>query len=102
MACTGPADTPQWLSPEQGEQLLTASPERNLIPTAINQQVDLLLAALPKLRQALEPIATDRAAVQLDAHERVRAAGRSRGRVTIEPVLPVDIIGAYVLLPRLN
>ena len=44
----------------------------------------------------------ERAAAQLEAHERVREASRKRGRVSIEPVLPVDILGAYVLLPRLN
>lgn len=102
LACTGPSDAPQWLSAEEGEGLLTACPERNLIPTAINQQIGLLMDALPKLRVALEPVAAERAAAQLAAHERVRAAGRTRGRVSIEPVLPVDIIGAYVLLPRLN
>lgn len=40
------------------------------------------------LDQALDPA----------AHERVREAARARGRVTIQPVLPVDILGAYVLL----
>jgi hypothetical protein len=40
-----------------------------------------------------------RAAAQLAAHERVREAARTRGRVTVQPVLPVDILGAYVLLP---
>lgn len=31
---------------------------------------------------------------------RVREAVRTRGRVTIQPVLPMDILGAYVLLPQ--
>jgi superfamily II DNA/RNA helicase len=102
LACTGPADTPQWLSPEEGERLLAARPERNLIATAIDQQLGLLLPALPKFQQALQLVAQERAAAQLAAHERVREAARSKGRVTIQPVLPVDILGAYVLLPRLN
>jgi superfamily II DNA or RNA helicase len=102
LACTGPADTPQWLTPEEGERLLTARPERNLVPTAIDQQLGLLLTALPILLLALEPIAVERATLQLAAHERVREAARTKGRVTIQPVLPVDILGAYVLLPRLN
>jgi superfamily II DNA or RNA helicase len=102
LACTGPADTPQWLSTEEGERLLAARPERNLVPTAIDQQVGLLLAALPKLQHALELVATERAIGQLAAHERVREAARSKGRMTIQPVLPVDILGVYVLLPRLN
>jgi hypothetical protein len=61
-----------------------------------------LLPALPKFQQALQLVANERAAAQLAAHERGREAARSKGRVTIQPVLPVDILGAYVLLPRLN
>lgn len=37
-----------------------------------------------------------------EAHERVREAARTRGRVSIKPVLPVDVLGAYVILPRLG
>jgi hypothetical protein len=102
LACTGPADKPQWLTSEEGERLLAARPERNLIPTAIDQQIGLLLASLSTLQQALEPVARERAAGQLAAHERVREAARTKGRVAIQPVLPVDILGAYILLPRLN
>jgi hypothetical protein len=99
LACTGPADVPVWLSAEAGETLLAARPERNLVATAIDQQIGLLATALPKLQQALEPVAAERAAAQLAAHERVREAARTKGRVTVQPVLPVDILGAYVLLP---
>lgn len=99
LACTGPADTPQWLTPEEGERLLAARPERSLIPTAIDQQLSLLLPALPRLQQALAKVAGERSTEQLAAHERVRVAARAKGRVTIQPVLPVDILGAYVVLP---
>jgi superfamily II DNA or RNA helicase len=102
LACTGPAETPQWLTPEAAERLLAARSERNLIATAIEQQLGLLLPALPTFQAALQPVADARAAAQLAAHERVREALRTRGRVSIQPVLPVDILGAYVLLPRLN
>jgi hypothetical protein len=102
LACTGPADEPHWLSPEEGERLLSARPDRNLVATAIEQQIGMLLAALPKFEKALEPVASERAAAQLATHERVREAARTKGRVTIQPVLPVDILGAYVLLPRLS
>ena len=101
LASTGAADAPRWLSPEEGEHLLTARPERNLLPTALEQQLDLTLPALAKLRAALEPVAQERAAAQREAHERVRAATRTKGRVAVEPVLPVDRLGVYVLLPRL-
>lgn len=100
LACTGSADAPMWLDGEAGEALLSAMPAGNLVHTLIDQQLDALLAALPKLRVALESVAIERAEAQLATHERVREAGRARGRVTVEPVLPVDILGAYVLLPR--
>ncbi len=93
---------PNWLSPEDGERLLAARPERNLTATAIDQQLGLLLPALTKLQQALEPVAHERASAQLVAHERVRESVRAKGRVTINPVLPVDILGAYVMLPKLS
>ena len=102
LACTGAADTPAWLGKAEGEELLKARPERNLINTAIEQQLALLEAALPKLRQALEPVARQRAAAQLEAHDRVREAARTKGKVTVAPVLPVDVLGAYVLLPVVN
>src|SRR5438876_2053517 len=69
LACTGTADEPHWLTPEEGERLLSARPDRNLVATAIEQQIGLLLATLPKFEKALESIASERAAAQLSAHE---------------------------------
>jgi superfamily II DNA or RNA helicase len=43
--------------------------------------------------------ARDRAAELAQDHARVRAAGAGVPRVSVEPVLPPDIIGLYVLLP---
>jgi superfamily II DNA or RNA helicase len=99
LASIGAADTPEWLTPEDGERLLAARPERNLIQTAIDQQLGLLLPALAKFQHALASVAKERSAAQLVAHERVREASRAKGRVTIQPVLPADVLGAYVLLP---
>lgn len=101
LVCTGAADAPQWLESEDGERLLAARPERNLIQTAIDQQLGLLLPALPKFQESLGAVAKERATAQLAAHERVREASRTKGRVTIRPVLPVDILGAYILLPKI-
>jgi len=101
LACTGPATAPQWLAPEESDALLAATPDKNLIPTAIDQQLTLLLDALVPFQQSLANIAAQRAQAQLEAHERVREASKTKGRATIEPVLPADILGAYVLLPKL-
>jgi len=102
LACTGQPGVLHWLTPSESEVLLRARPERNLVSTAIDQQVGLLLPTLPSLREALASVAAERAQAQLEAHERVRQASRLRERVSVQPVLPVDILGAYLLLPRLN
>jgi len=101
LACTGPQDNPTWLPQDESEKLLSARPERNLIATAINQQTGLLQELLPSFRQSLEIVAKERADIQLAAHERVRAALKTKTRMAIKPVLPADILGAYVVLPRL-
>lgn len=81
---------------------LAAMPDSNLGQTLIDQQLALLSAALPAWQTALEAVSVQRASVQREAHERVRQAAKTTGRVTIEPVLPMDILGAYVLLPMLG
>ena len=56
---------------------------------------------LSALQPALDAYAAERAAALAEDHTRVRQALGSRGAVTVEAVTPVDVIGLYVLLPRL-
>ena len=107
LACTGPAESPRWIAAAESERLLAARPDRNLLPTAIEQQLGATLPALPRLRTALASVARQRADALLATHERVRRASRARrrgagDRVAVAPVLPVDLLGAYVLLPTLH
>lgn len=102
LAGNGAAEAPSWLPARDSELLMAARPEQNLIPTAIDQQMGLLLPALPKWQRALESVAVERAEAQLAAHERVRVAARTKGRVVVRPVLPVDILGVYVVMPRIR
>jgi hypothetical protein len=59
------------------------------------------VAGLPRLQPALDAYARERAAALAEDHTRVRQALGSRAAVTVEAVTPVDVIGLYVLLPRL-
>jgi len=43
--------------------------------------------------------ARERAQALAEDHARVRAAAAGSARVTVEPVLPPDVIGLYVLAP---
>lgn len=65
----------------------------------------LLTSALARLdtettRAGLAGYARARAEVLAADHARLRAAARMAGEVRIEPVLPLDLIGVFVLLPK--
>jgi hypothetical protein len=50
----------------------------------------------------LETFAKSRADALLEDHRRVREASDARGKYTVKALLPVDVIGLYVLLPRVD
>ena len=56
---------------------------------------------LGELKSALNAYAAERATALAIDHSRVRQALGSRAGVRVEAVTPVDVIGLYVLMPRL-
>lgn len=60
------------------------------------------LAQWDEWQPALEDFARRRANDLLEDHRRVRSAADSRGRYAVKPLLPVDVIGLFVLLPSLG
>ena len=71
------------------------------------QRLDVALSRLPELASDLEAHAAKRARQLAEDHERVRAATmrdrRTRvARTDVEPVIPVDIIGFYILIPDIS
>ena len=97
---TGTPESPQWLSSEIVEAALAAPPTANPPASLASSQATTVVEGLPTLQPALEAIATQRAEELRDAHVRVRAGARASKSVTVEPVLPVDVLGAFVLIPR--
>lgn len=72
------------------------------IPDRIKE--DLLAKANSRLREwspLLNAYAAERAAALAEDHSRVRKALGSRAAVRVEAITPADVIGIYVLLPRL-
>ena len=58
------------------------------------------IGALPELQEGIRALAEARAALLLAAHERVRTALRMRRvHYGVEPLLPADVLGIYVLMP---
>jgi hypothetical protein len=52
------------------------------------------------LQDAIAAFATERAQALAADHARVRRAGGGGGTVSVAPVLPPDVIGLYVLVPK--
>ncbi|MCU0919416.1 MAG: hypothetical protein MUF16_03640 [Burkholderiaceae bacterium] len=81
---------------------LTAPPAEALGDRARESRVAAALAQWPQWQTALETFARSRADALLADHRRVREAARSRGRYEVTPLLPVDVIGVFVLMPPLD
>ena len=100
LACTGAANAPQWLDAETSNAL-DAKPERNLIPTALEQQTGLIIEALPAFRESPRPLRLNALPPSLRPTSGFARRLAFRAVSPFNPVLPVDILGAYVLLPRI-
>jgi superfamily II DNA or RNA helicase len=107
LAFTGTPTRPSWLAPRAVEELLTARPDRNLPPDIARNIMAGVLAALPAaLGPHLERFAHELADELRDAHARVRTTARGeragdltvRG-LTVQPQLPVDVLGVYLYQP---
>ena len=92
-------ESPRVLGPEDSRALLSAEAERNMAPALRSRHVQHALDRLPELQTALDTLARERGEAILADHRRVRDAAQARGSYQVEPVLPMDVIGIYVLIP---
>jgi superfamily II DNA or RNA helicase len=84
--------------------LLEARPEGDVPDIAKNRQLSAAADRLRGLAPEFDSVARERAKVLTADHARVRQAAETRqarvvGAVKVEPVLPPDVIGFYILLP---
>ena len=92
-----PADSP---SGSAARELLASPATADLATVARDRMIDTARAALPELLEG--PIAEfvrKRAVELVEDHARLRAAAGSASRVSVEPVIPPDVIGLFVLVP---
>jgi len=92
-------NTPQWLTDENASRLLECTPSGNLPPEAVQREIRSALDFLAAHPQRLQAVAQQRADALLADHQRVREATRDVGQYRVNPCLPVDVMGVYVLLP---
>lgn len=83
--------------------LLEPEASRSIEAPANQRQIEMALARYPDYQPAISAYAADRAVALSEDHDRVKAATKGEGVTTIvEPVLPADAIGLYVLVPEAN
>jgi len=73
----------------------------NISDRVREEQLAKAVQRLPQLRTALDTYAAERATALADDHTRVRQVLGSKAAVKVEAATPVDVIGLYVLMPRL-
>ncbi len=97
-------DTPNHLSPDQAKDLLNrAKPSANMPPAEQAYWLDEALQNLQQLSPVTDALASQRAEHLVEAHERFREALDKGHRFrVVEPVLPMDLLGLYVLVPDIT
>lgn len=75
-----------------------SDPPPHVRERAVTQALGQLETRLPEL----DAFAERRAQALLADHRRVREAGDDRGRYSVKALLPADVIGLFVLLPKVD
>jgi hypothetical protein len=101
VAFRGAPDAAQWLPDAEAEALLQAAPVGNIAPDQAGDFVRRALDGYDHLLPELEAATTRRGEELMQAHHRVREAAKSGGSTRVDPQLPPDVLGVWVLLPPL-
>ncbi|AMO54592.1 helicase SNF2 [Endozoicomonas montiporae] len=87
------------LKGQEARELLNARPVRNMPPPLVERHVSTAIQQVPQLEAQLNELAKDKAEQLLSDHRRVRTAADAKGSYKVQPILPVDVMGVYVLIP---
>lgn len=101
LAFEGASDFPSLLGTE-ASALLDAPATQETSLVAKQREVRMALARLDRWQVAIEERASRRSETLVEDHRRIRQALKGKGRIDVTPVLPVDIIGLFVLMPELD
>ncbi len=94
-------DADNYLTPDAAKEILNqAMPSANISPAELAYWQEEALNTLKRLSPVFDKLALERAAHLVEAHERFREALDKGHRFkVVEPVLPMDLLGLYVLVP---
>lgn len=92
---------PRQLTTQEAIELFNLEPSQNTLPDVRERSVTQALARIQDQQDALDAIAKQHAQQLLKDHRRVRDSVRDgRGSFQVNPQLPADVLGVYVLMPE--
>ncbi|MEP0134899.1 helicase-related protein, partial [Marinobacter sp.] len=92
---------PQQLDTEEAVKLFNLEATQNTVPDVRERAVRQALERLQEQQSTLDTIAREHGQQLLKDHRRVRDSERDgRGTFQVNPQLPADILGVYVLMPE--
>ncbi|MCB1615600.1 MAG: DEAD/DEAH box helicase [Pseudomonadales bacterium] len=89
----------QLLSKAEVVALMQVPPTKNMTPEARVRELTQAIAHAEELEGTFAQLANQRAQQVLSDHRRTREAADARGSYIVQPQLPVDVMGVYVLVP---
>jgi hypothetical protein len=84
---------------EARDLLANARPDGDLTPERCARLIEERVAAIPLLRPAFDLLAEQRCQHLVEAHERFSSLVEKKRFGVVYPVLPMDVLGIYVLMP---
>lgn len=94
-----PEDNDHLTMDEARDLLANARPDGDLTPDRCARLIDERVAAIPLLRPAFDLLAEQRCQHLVEAHERFSSLVEKKRFGVVYPVLPMDVLGIYVLMP---
>ncbi|HQX52395.1 MAG TPA: C-terminal helicase domain-containing protein, partial [Planctomycetaceae bacterium] len=85
---------------EGKDLLMSAQPTANLTPQARTSFLENELSQFDRLQQQFDKVAEERSQHLVEAHERFSKLMDRKKFQVVHPVLPMDVIGVYILLPE--
>jgi hypothetical protein len=97
---TGSVGNPKVIAPEEAASLLSDAVPTGDAPVPLQQRrLEEVVAYLDSAEMQLDEITRARTAHLIEQHERYQKAIGGRSVQGVEPVLPPDLLGVYILLP---
>ncbi len=87
------------LPKQKALQLMQVKVTKNMPAERKQRELSLAIDELPARQKLFEKLALERADTLLADHRRIRKAAEARGKYRVQPQLPVDVVGVYVLVP---